>query len=97
MGIMCILEEISDSLQKDINSLRQVVMYDKKCDRSWERAVAKFDELLIRKNQTDVIIAALEKYCDDQENKEVIAEDLYMSRGSFDPMARLGMDNPKNI
>ena len=94
---MCILEEISESLQKEINSLRQVVMYDKKCDRSWERAVAKFDELLIRKNQTDVIIAALEKYCDDQEDEEDNAEDLYMPRSGCSPMARLGMDNPKNI
>ena len=76
MGIMYILEKISESLQDEINSLRQTVMFDKTCDRSWERAVAKFDELLIRKNQTDIIIQELEKLKYDQRN---FTEDIQMS------------------
>lgn len=64
MGIIDLLQQIAFSLQDEIDSLRDVVMFDRKCGRSWERDLAKFDELLIRKNQTDVIISELEKYYD---------------------------------
>ena len=59
MDVLLVIDEILRPLEYEINELRQEVFYSKTCGRSWEKSLQKFDELLIRKNQTDVIRAAI--------------------------------------
>lgn len=56
MNIIRILDEILENLDIEINELREEVLFGKiVCERSWDKSVRKFDELLIRKCQTELI------------------------------------------
>ena len=54
-----VINEIISNSGYEIDELRPEVFEDKYCGRSWERALQKYDELLIRKHQTKQILNAI--------------------------------------
>ena len=54
-----ILDGILYQIDIDIQEVRPIVMTYPNLDRNWERALQKYDELAIRKDQTLRIIKAL--------------------------------------
>ena len=63
-----IIDGILEPLNEEINELRDEVLFNKiKSERSWERNVRRYDELQLRKYQTELIKNELLKVCYDEE------------------------------
>ena len=63
-----IIDSILEPLNEEINELRDEVLFNKiNSERSWERSVRRYDELQLRKYQTELIKNELLKVCYDEE------------------------------
>ena len=55
MDAIKIVDQILEPLVAEIKELRQEVLYSRDTGRNWERKLQKYDELIIRKLQTEYI------------------------------------------